>query len=135
MKSALCLGDLPWANRCRLLLMMMMLDYYDIDNDSNLCKFYTDTFDKLVLKVCRPLYVANADPPSGTCSSEQTYCYFKCQIGYQLKGSELRLCQPGGIWSGTPTTCVVIEGVNQLNHSLLFFKVQPTMLSIGTHQP
>ena len=27
------------------------------------CKFYTYTFDKLVLKVYPPLYVANADPP------------------------------------------------------------------------
>ncbi|XP_073230154.1 lactadherin-like [Porites lutea] len=58
---------------------------------------------------CPALFVTFADPPSGMCSSAdlsyQTSCSFKCMAGYQLKGSEVRVCQLDKTWSGTPSTC------------------------------
>ncbi|CAH3177233.1 unnamed protein product [Porites lobata] len=62
---------------------------------------------------CPALFVSNADPPTGICSSAdlsyQTYCSFKCLTGYQLKGSEVRVCQHDKTWSGTPSTCEEIR--------------------------
>ena len=31
---------------------------------------------------------------------------FKCDVGYQLWGSEVRICQAGGIWSGSQPICL-----------------------------
>ncbi|XP_021351273.1 sushi, von Willebrand factor type A, EGF and pentraxin domain-containing protein 1-like [Mizuhopecten yessoensis] len=34
-------------------------------------------------------------------------CGMKCKPGYELRGSSLRICQEGGVWSGTPTNCIM----------------------------
>ena len=66
------------------------------------------TFLLLVIR-CPLLSVLHADPPNGICSNPQlsyhSYCSFKCRIGYQLKGSEVRVCQLDKTWSGASTTC------------------------------
>ena len=69
----------------------------------------------LLAITCPALYVANADPPYGICSHEyniyHSYCSFKCSHGYQLKVSEVSVCQLDLTWSGTSTTC---EGTRRI---------------------
>ena len=69
----------------------------------------------LLAITCPLLYVPNADPPNGICSHEyniyHSYCSFKCSLGYQLKGSEVRVCQLDKTWSGASTTC---EGTRRI---------------------
>ena len=69
----------------------------------------------LVVIRCPLLFVLHADPPTGICSnpvlSYHSYCSFKCSLGYQLKGSEVRVCQLDKTWSGALTTC---EGTRRM---------------------
>jgi len=37
-------------------------------------------------------------------------CNFTCDVGYERKGSSVRVCQADGQWSGTATTC---EGIQE----------------------
>ena len=64
---------------------------------------------------CPLLSVLHANPPNGICSnpdlSYYSYCSFKCSHGYQLKGSEVRVCQLDKTWSGASTTC---EGTRRI---------------------
>ena len=64
---------------------------------------------------CPTRQVLNSDPPSVTCSATDnrvnSNCAFKCPAGYQLKGSEVRVCQSDKTCSGTPTTW---EGIRLL---------------------
>lgn len=65
------------------------------------------------LVTCPALTVANANPPSGTCSNDiltyNTRCTFTCNFGYQLKGCKERVCQQDLSWSGKPTSCEDIQ--------------------------
>ena len=69
----------------------------------------------LLAITCPMLYVPNADPPTGICSNPElsyhSHCSFKCSDGYQLKVSEVRVCQLDLTWSGTSTTC---EGTRRI---------------------
>ena len=53
---------------------------------------------------CPTLQVLNSDPPSVTYSATDdrvnSNCAFKCPAGYQLKGSEVRVCQSDETCSG-----------------------------------
>ena len=64
---------------------------------------------------CPLLFVLDADPPNGICSNPElsyhSHCSFKCSHGYQLKGSEVRVCQLDKTWSGASTTC---EGTRRI---------------------
>lgn len=58
---------------------------------------------------CPILFVQDADPPTGRCTSlfleYGTRCTFTCESGYQLKGSKERVCQLDNSWSGNSTSC------------------------------
>ena len=53
---------------------------------------------------CPTLQVLNSDPPSVTCSATDnrvnSNCAFKYPAGYQLKGSQVRVCQSDKTCSG-----------------------------------
>ena len=36
---------------------------------------------------------------------EKDTCNFSCNTGYELTGSDTRICQSNGSWNGTVTTC------------------------------
>ena len=42
---------------------------------------------------------------SGITPSYEDTCSFTCDTGYELTGSETRICQSDGNWNGTDTTC------------------------------
>ena len=89
----------------RMMKMMMMIMTFNIA---------MMTFLLLVIR-CPPLFVLDADPPTGICSNPElsyhSYCSFKCRFGYRQKGSEVRVCQLNKTWSGTSTTC---EGTQRI---------------------
>ncbi|XP_076749113.1 sushi, von Willebrand factor type A, EGF and pentraxin domain-containing protein 1 [Xylocopa sonorina] len=77
---------------------------------------------KCLLKTCSALRV----PTHGRmrCQSEEedhsikedstaypidTRCYFRCEIGYQLRGSKIRNCLPLSQWDGLKATCKAIK--------------------------
>jgi len=42
----------------------------------------------------------------GHCSREiNAACGIRCQSGYQLQGTSLRLCSEDAVWTGTDVTC------------------------------
>ena len=42
----------------------------------------------------------------GQCSNDiNAACGIRCQSGYQLEGSSLRLCTEDAVWTGTDVTC------------------------------
>jgi len=42
----------------------------------------------------------------GQCSNEiNAACGIRCQTGYQLRGTSLRLCTEDAVWTGTDVTC------------------------------
>ena len=61
---------------------------------------------------CGPLL----DPTNGSSSGESTLfpksVLFKCDSGFLLRGSSLRMCQPNGTWSGLQAKCVGRFGLN-----------------------
>jgi len=42
----------------------------------------------------------------GVTSFEDT-CTYKCNSGYEVKGSGMRRCKSDGIWSGNSTSCQI----------------------------
>ncbi|XP_015174373.1 PREDICTED: sushi, von Willebrand factor type A, EGF and pentraxin domain-containing protein 1-like isoform X2 [Polistes dominula] len=53
-----------------------------------------------------------------------TRCQFKCDLGYQLRGSKVRNCLPLSHWDGLETTCKPIkcEPLKQLANGMIFPK-------------
>ena len=94
-----------------MMMMMMMMMVMMIIMTLNIIMM---TFLLLAIR-CPPLFVRDADPPTGICSNPElsyhSYCSFKCSLGYQLKGSEVRVCQLDKTWSGASTTC---EGTRRI---------------------
>ena len=94
-----------------MMIMMMMMMMMMIIMALNIIIM---TFLLVAIR-CPPLFVRDADPPTGICSNPElsyhSYCSFKCSLGYQLKGSEVRVCQLDKTWSGASTTC---EGTRRI---------------------
>jgi len=59
------------------------------------------------VKTCPPMMLPeHAYFVQGQCSHEiNAACGIRCQTGYQLHGSSLRLCTEDGVWTGTDVTC------------------------------
>ena len=51
--------------------------------------------------VCLPL----ARPDNGVVGCSQNSCFFSCNFGYELTGSDTRTCQNDGSWSGMEAMC------------------------------
>ena len=52
----------------------------------------------------------NLDNGMSNCSEGQEYfygqaCHFTCNTGYNLTGSDIRICQSDGSWSRSETKC------------------------------
>uniref|UniRef100_A0A8C7IIV5 Sushi, von Willebrand factor type A, EGF and pentraxin domain-containing protein 1 n=1 Tax=Oncorhynchus kisutch TaxID=8019 RepID=A0A8C7IIV5_ONCKI len=65
-------------------------------------------------KTCEVVYCPELSPPENgffiqnVCNNQfNAACGVRCQPGYDLQGSGIRLCQPDGIWSGSPPSCRV----------------------------
>ena len=89
-----------------------ILDYYDHEN----C--LVDSYSPVVLSVCIMFVDIRCDtlstPSNGgmSCSSgregvgyEGDTCGFTCNTGYELTGSDNRICQSNGSWSGDESVC------------------------------
>jgi len=61
----------------------------------------------VTVKTCAPMTLPeHAYFVQGQCSHEiNAACGIRCQTGYQLHGSSLRLCNEDGLWTGTDVTC------------------------------
>lgn len=60
--------------------------------------------------------------PSGCGHVLNTACGARCQSGYQLIGSSIRLCQENGTWSGIEAKCVCKKIISPLEVDLTFFR-------------
>lgn len=51
-----------------------------------------------------------------------TRCQFRCDVGYQLRGSKVRNCLPVSRWDGLETTCKPIkcEPLKQLANGMIY---------------
>ncbi|XP_045068130.1 sushi, von Willebrand factor type A, EGF and pentraxin domain-containing protein 1 isoform X2 [Coregonus clupeaformis] len=65
-------------------------------------------------KTCEVVYCPELSPPENgffiqnVCNNQfNAACGVRCQPGYDLQGSGIRLCQPDGTWSGSPPSCRV----------------------------
>uniref|UniRef100_A0A8C8CTH4 Sushi, von Willebrand factor type A, EGF and pentraxin domain-containing protein 1 n=1 Tax=Oncorhynchus tshawytscha TaxID=74940 RepID=A0A8C8CTH4_ONCTS len=65
-------------------------------------------------KTCEVVYCPELSPPENgffiqnVCNNQfNAACGVRCQPGYDLQGSSIRLCQPDGTWSGSPPSCRV----------------------------
>lgn len=65
-------------------------------------------------KACQPVYCPPLYPPENgffiqnVCNNNyDAACGVRCQQGYDLQGTGIRLCQADGTWSGTPASCHV----------------------------
>ncbi|KAK7910339.1 hypothetical protein WMY93_015023 [Mugilogobius chulae] len=63
---------------------------------------------------CQPVFCAPLYPPEhgffiqNVCNNNyDAACGVRCQQGYDLQGTGIRLCQADGTWSGTPASCHV----------------------------
>lgn len=63
---------------------------------------------------CQPVYCPPLYPPENgffiqnVCNNNHdAACGVRCQQGYDLQGTSIRLCQADGTWSGTPAICRV----------------------------
>ncbi|XP_075228633.1 sushi, von Willebrand factor type A, EGF and pentraxin domain-containing protein 1-like isoform X2 [Lycorma delicatula] len=63
---------------------------------------------------CQMVHCPELDIPEngymiqGWCSTVMNAgCGIRCNVGYSLVGSSVRLCLPNGTWSGSPTECVM----------------------------
>ena len=67
---------------------------------SKLMKYDTSLCD---VAVCPQLY--NPENGNVTVNEDRTFAKYKCQIGFSLRGSEMRECDDGA-WTGTEAECV-----------------------------
>nr|XP_046174411.1 sushi, von Willebrand factor type A, EGF and pentraxin domain-containing protein 1-like isoform X1 [Oncorhynchus gorbuscha] len=65
-------------------------------------------------KTCEVVYCPELSPPENgffiqnVCNNQfNAACGVRCHPGYDLQGSDIRLCQPDGTWSGSPPSCRV----------------------------
>lgn len=76
-----------------------------------------------IIKLCSLLPVPDNGyfVHSASClNTVNTACGARCNSGYQLVGSSIRLCQEDGGWSGHETECVCKSFHILLNFSLIF---------------
>ena len=50
-------------------------------------------------------------------------CGLRCEHGYELRGSSLRMCRDDGTWSGTDATCISEYGLHLLYVSVKIYRV------------
>ncbi|KAJ7383495.1 hypothetical protein OS493_027659 [Desmophyllum pertusum] len=58
---------------------------------------------------CGPLSVPMNGSSSGDSTVFPNSVLFKCDPGFILSGSTIRVCQPNGTWNGSPTVCSAID--------------------------
>lgn len=63
---------------------------------------------------CQVVYCPELSPPENgffihnVCNNRyDSACGVKCQLGFDLQGTGIRLCQADSTWSGTPPSCIV----------------------------
>lgn len=76
-------------------------------------------------RTCQLLACPKLDPPANgyfvkqSCNSVfNGACGIRCNGGYKLVGSSIRLCQENGTWSGEEATCQVRR--NHTSHQILY---------------
>ena len=62
---------------------------------------------------CGPLSVPMNGSSSGDSTVFPNSVLFKCDPGFILSGSTIRVCQPNGTWNGSPTVCSGRSGTKQ----------------------
>ena len=74
------------------------------------------SFSPILAKDCGNL----STPLNGSVSGyETTYpneLEFKCDVGFELRGSASRRCEADGKWSGVEVTC---QGIVKIHHELV----------------